>query len=564
MNQAILAGILASTNNQTESVIRLEIIFVVLLSVAALVAYFSRRLRHLPYTVALVIAGGALTFISGETISFGADFGDIILLLLVPPLVFEATLHIKWEALRRDLLPILLLALVGSLVGAFLVAWPVSYLLGFTPLAAFAFGALISATDPVAVISFFRGLGVSQRLALLVEGESLFNDGVAIVLFTVALGVGEAMLNGGDETVHLNQALLQFIRVAGGGLLIGSASGYIVSTIILKQVDDHLIETATTVALAFGSFVVAEQLHLSGILAVVAAGIFVGNIGSQNTSPTTQIALNNFWEFLAFTANSIVFLLIGLQTHIDDMVQIAAKIGVAIVAVLVSRAIVVYGLTALNNRFNRTGRIPIHFRHVMFWGGLRGAISLALAVKLAESPNIFGRSVTNDIVLMTFGVVLFTLLAQATTLTSLLRRLGLTRKPTHVMEKERQQGQLLAKRAGKATLDKLYHEGGLAREIWQAMAAVYDEEIVHASRDLISHLQNYAELKQQMVMQARQETLKAERSALAEALRRGLIGEEVYQELVEHTDNRAAALTILRQSQEETDEGRPSTKGMTP
>ncbi len=564
MNQATLANLLASTANQTDSFIRLEIIFVVLLSIAALVAYFSRRLRHLPYTVALVLVGGALTFISGETISFGANFGDIILLLLVPPLIFEATLHIKWEALRRDLLPILLLALVGSLVGAFLVAWPVSYLLGFAPLAAFTFGALMSATDPVAVISFFRGLGVSQRLALLIEGESLFNDGVAIVLFTVALGIGEAMSNGAAETFQFNQALLQFIRVAGGGLLIGITSGYIVSTVILKQVDDHLIETATTVALAFGSFVLAEQFHLSGILAVVAAGIFVGNIGSQNTSPTTQIALNNFWEFLAFTANSFVFLLIGLQTHINDMVQIVPKIGVAIVAVLVSRAIIVYGLTALNNRFNRLGRIPPHFQHVMFWGGLRGAISLALAVKLAESPDILGGTVTSDILLMTFGVVLFTLLAQATTLTSLLRRLGLTRKPTHVMEKERQQGQLLAKRAGKAMLDKLYHEGGLAREVWQAMAVVYDDEIAHSSHGLITHLQNYAELKQQMVMQARHETLKAERSALAEALRRGLIGEEVYRELVEYTDNRAAALTILQHSQDENDNNRQPAAGSGP
>ena len=551
MDSTTIAGILSATTQQSESFIALEIAFVALLSVAALVAYASRRLRHLPYTVALVIVGGALTFISNETLTLGGNFGNIILLLLVPPLIFEATLHIKWDALRRDLLPILLLALGGSLFGAFLVAWPVSAILGFTPLAAFTFGALIAATDPVAVIAFFRSSGVSQRLALLVEGESLFNDGVAIVLFTIALSLGQEVAEGLSASPQISLAFLEFLRVAGGGLLVGMTFGYLVSTIILKQVDDHLIETATTVALAFGSFVVAERLHLSGILAVVAAGIFVGNIGSQNTSPTTQITLNNFWEFLAFTANSLVFLLIGLQTEVTDLLQSATKIGVAVVAVLLSRAIIVYGLTALSNRLNALRRIPLRFQHVMFWGGLRGAISLALAVKLVETPDIFGRTATSDILLMTFGVVLFTLLAQATTLTSLLRRLGLSQKPAHVVEKERHQGALLAKRAGKDMLDRLRREGGLAHEIWEAMTVVYNEDIALSSDHLRTHLQNYAELKQQMVMQARQETIKAERSALAEALRRGLVSEEVYQELIRQTDNRAAALNILRRAQDE-------------
>ncbi len=525
--------------------IRTELGFVFLLSLAAAVAILVRRFVRLPYTVALVIAGLVLSLLPdfiGVPIS-----SELILAILVPPLIFEASLNIGWSQLRRDLLPILLLAVVGVALSTFIVAEIVTIVLDEDAIpfsAAVAFGALISATDPVAVIAFFRSLGVSKRLALLVEGESLLNDGVAIVIFGLASGLIET-IPAGSAPAGLGpapSALLTFLQVSLGGLAIGVLMGYVVSQIVLRHVDDALVETATTVAVAFGAYVAAEAFHLSGILAVVAAGIFVGNIGTLNTSPTTKVTLDNFWEFMAFVANSLVFLFIGLRIDLGQFRPNLFPIFIAVLAVLFSRAVVVYLLGWLHNRFSPRNLIPLPFRHVMFWGGLRGAISLALALTLFE---FFPPPVAQELQLMTFGVVLFTLLVQGTTLSRLLQRLKLDRRPGRLLEQQRRQGLLFASQAGKRELDRLYEEGILAGNVWQAMARVYDQEIDHYNLSLRDHLLDYPELELEMVVQAREDTLRAERTAIAEVFRRGLISEEVYYDLLRETDNRAAALNLI-------------------
>lgn len=528
----------------TEQFIETEMAFVILLSIAALVAILVRRFVRLPYTVALVLVGFLL--------SLFPDFlqvpvsSNLILAILVPPLVFEASLHIGWRELRNDIVPILLLAVVGVALSTLIVSGIVSQLLPEIPTAAaIAFGALISATDPVAVVAFFRSLGVSKRLALLVEGESLLNDGVAIVLFGLAAGLvetpelrGMATLLGPGPTVAI-----AFLNVAVGGALIGVALGFVVSQIILKNVDDPLIETATTLTVAFGAYVVAEELHLSGILAVVAAGLFVGNMGAQNTSPTTQVTLDNFWEFLAFVANSLVFLLIGLRIAVQESLPISIfPIVLAVLAVLLSRALVVYAMTGLNNWLNPHSHISWPYRHVLFWGGLRGAISLALALTLGD---FFPAPVATELQVMTFGVVLFTLIGQGTTISRLLRHLNLGRPPGPLTDQQRQQAMLYATRAGKQELDRLAREGILSANIWQAMAEVYDEEIHERNHLIRQHLLDYPELELEMILQAREDTLRAERSAIADVFRRGLVSQEIHDELVRLTDNRRAALDFI-------------------
>jgi CPA1 family monovalent cation:H+ antiporter len=519
----------------------MELLVVVLMVIAALVAVLERFARSLPYTVALLLAGLVLTLLPSDFFVMDETLGEIILFVLVPPLVFEATLHIKWSNLRQDLFHVLLLAGVGSLLGAFLIAFALSPLPNFSFVAAFTFGALISATDPVAVIAFFRNLGVGKRLALLVEGESLFNDGVAIVLFSIAVGIAQS----GADSFTLRDGLIEFVTVAGGGVLIGATLGYVVSNIVLRHVDDHLIETIWTVALAYGVFVLAEEFHLSGILAVVVAGLFVGNLGTENTSPTTQITLDNFWEFLAFLANSFVFLLIGLDTEISQLLDNIWEILLAVVVVLAARAIVIYGLTTISNRLQPRRTIPLAYRHIMWWGGLRGAIGLALALNLVGAPG-FAPAEVREIGIMTYGVVLFTLLAQATTLPSLLRRLNLTNKAEYHLELQRRQATLVARQAGREALKRMQSKGLISNEIWQAADTVYNEDVQESEEQLSYHLQEYAELKLGMVIQARAEAIKAERNAIADARRRGLISEEVYHELVVDSDSRAAALDQIR------------------
>jgi CPA1 family monovalent cation:H+ antiporter len=216
-----------------------------------------------------------------------------------------------------------------------------------------------------------------------------------------------------------SSALAEFIRVAAGGLLVGLALGWLVS-LLISRIDYYLIETALTALLAFGSYLIAERLHVSGVLAVVAAGLINGNLGPRGMSPTARIVIFNFWEFVAFLANSFVFLLIGLEINLSSLLADWRAVIWAVLAVLVARAVVVYGLSWLVNR-TTSSSISMRWQHVLNWGGLRGAISLALVLSL---PTALGAE--RDLLrVMTFGVVLFSLLVQATTMRSLVRRLDI-------------------------------------------------------------------------------------------------------------------------------------------
>jgi|CXWK01.1.fsa_nt_gi CPA1 family monovalent cation:H+ antiporter len=533
---------LGTSAAQAGGLIEQEIGFVLLLTIAALVAILIRRIR-LPYTVALVVAGLALSLVP-NILTFDVS-SDLILAVLVPPLVFEATLNIKWPDLRGDMPLVLLLAVGGTLLSTFIVGGIVFQLLDIPLLGALAFGALIAATDPVAVIAFFKSLGVSKRLSILVEGESLFNDGVAIVIFNLTIAAAAAALAGGHASeFSLVASLIEFLRVSVVGIGIGLALGFVVAYVILRNIDDHLIETATTVALAFGAYVAAESLHTSGLLAVVAAGLIVGNIGMSNTSPTTRLTLDNFWEFLAFVANSLVFLLIGLEMRLALLVQFALPIAVAVLAVLFSRAISVYLITALHNRLTPARLdVPTRYQHVMFWGGLRGAISLALALTVGR--NLFGATIATEMQVMTFGVVLFTILVQGATIERLIGRLGLVQRQPQVIERQRRQALVYARQAGRRELDRLHNEGFLYADMWQSMSAVYDEEIDEARQAMRDHLEDYPQLEREMYVKARADLLKAERSAVSDAAARALISIEVVDELIGETDRRLAALDLL-------------------
>ncbi len=526
-----------------------EVAIVLLLAIAAVVAVAVRRVR-IPYTVALVVAGLGLAFIpEGSPIQIDIS-ADLILAVLVPPLLFEATVHISWGRLRRDLAPVLLFALVGTLIGAFLVGGLVYRFVDGVPwAAAVAFGALISATDPVAVIAFFRSIGVSKRLTILVEGESLFNDGVAFVVFIIALAAAAP-----GATFSLSDAIGQFLIDAAGGLGIGLVLGYVVSSLILKNLDDHLIETVVTVALAFGSYLLAEEfgaifdladVHMSGILAVVAAGLTVGNIGLRNTSPTTRLTLENFWEFLAFVANSLVFLLLGLRISIGQLWDHADAILVAVLAIQVTRLIVVYGLGTLHGLVQPERKVPRPYQHVMFWGGLRGAISVALALSLVAEETSLGVDLVSTLQVMTFGVVLFTLLVQGLSIERLITRLGLAAKPQERTEQQRQQARIYAQQAGIDELARLHEQGVLFSDLYEAMAELYRGELTRDREELSDHLRRHPELETDMYLHARADTLRAERSALQDAARRGLIADDVLTDLIGEINDHLAALEFI-------------------
>ena len=387
---------------EVSQIVLAEEAIIALLLIASLVAILVRRYR-LPYTVGLVGIGLLISAIFEPLPNPISP--DIILSLLVPPLVFEAAFHLRVEDLRRDFGLILTLAIPGVILTT-LVVGGLIYLanIGITIQLAILFGALIAATDPVAVVALFRRLGVPKRLQVILEGESLLNDGTAIVLFNIMLVVAGIATH--ETTLSPDSGpglwVAEFLKVAGGGVLAGVVLGMFASQII-GRIDDPLVETTLTTVLAFGSYLVGEHvLGVSGVLAVVAAGIVNGNVGPRGMSATTRVVVFNFWEYAAFLANSFIFLLIGLAIDIRDLLNNLPAIAIAILAVLMARAIGIYGFSAFNRE------IKMRWKHVLYWGGLRGAIALALTLTL---PIDVGPEFLRQITMlrnMAFGVVLFT------------------------------------------------------------------------------------------------------------------------------------------------------------
>ena len=380
-----------------------------LLFVSALVAMLTRRV-HLPYTVGLVLAGMALYF---AHVHFKWHLTkDLIFSVFLPPLVFEAALFIHWRDFKKELPVVTLLATLGVALAAAVTALGMRYALRWDWGSAIVFGVLIAATDPVSVIATFKESKVPGRLKMLIESESLLNDGTAAVAFVAVLGV----LAGGHETfLSISGAL--FVTIVGG-VLIGGTIAYLFM-LLAGRTPDYLVEITFTTLTAYGSFFVAEYFGLSGVLAALTAGLVVGNFRSSGSiSAAGRHAIGPFWEYLAFVANSLIFLLIGAQEAQQHFRGLWRPVLVAIALVTLGRAVAIYPLCSL---FGRTRlKVDLRHQHVLFWGGLRGALALALALSLPESlPR------RDVIVVITFAVIAFSVFAQGLTITPLLHRLGL-------------------------------------------------------------------------------------------------------------------------------------------
>jgi len=502
-----------------EGFLQVETLVIELLLVVSLVAIAVRRLKF-PYTVALVIVGLLITLRQPIQIN---PLPELILGLFVPPLVFEAAFHLNMTHLQRNLPIILLWAVPGVIVTTLIVGGFVALTTPLTLGAALVLGALLSATDPVAVVALFRALHVPKRLEVLIEGESLLNDGTAIVVFNLMLVVA---LTGRFD---LLTAAGDFVRVAAGGVIIGLVLGWLVARLIAR-LDDHLIVTTLTMVLAFGSYLVADRLHFSGVLAVVAAGLVNGNLGPRSLSPATRIVLFNFWEAVAFLANSLVFLLIGVQ--VDPITVLAAwqPVLCAVAAVLVARAVIVYGLGWVTGHLGEP--VPLRWQHVLNWGGLRGAIGLALAISL---PVTLGAQ-RSLLQVMAFGVVLFTLLVQGTTMGPLLRRLNIAVRTPVEQEYEMRRARLTILETGGHHLEYLHHEGLLSPYAWEVMRRELTKRAAALGNAVAELLRANPALQAEDLAVARREFRHAQRSALLRLREAGLISEETFDKLMEEVD----------------------------
>ncbi len=379
-----------------------------LLLTAAVVAMLTRRLR-LPYSVGLVAAGILLAFLPyAPRVELTKD---LIFSVLLPPLLFEAAFYIHWEDLRRDFFLIVVLATLGVVLSACVTSAGMHYFAGWQWLGAIVFGVLIAATDPVSVIATFKEAKVRGRMLLLIESESLLNDGTAAVAFSVVV----AMAAGQQPTALAVAGLLA--RTIGGGVLCGAGMA-LGALLMTGRTEDHLVEITFTTVAAYGSFLLAERFGMSGVLATITAGLVMGNFKRFGTiSEQGKVAVQAFWEYAAFAANSLVFLLIGMHEAHQNFRAIWVYALIAILLVTLGRAVAIYPCCLLFA--HSAQRVSGARQHVLFWGGLRGALALALALGLP--PAVPKRE---EIITVTFAVVAFSVFVQGLTVTPFLRRMG--------------------------------------------------------------------------------------------------------------------------------------------
>lgn len=515
--------IVASLSGEAAGV---EQALVLLLIVAATVAVIARRVG-VPYTVGLVVVGlvlGLVTSVDAVSLS-----SDLVFYVFLPILLFEAGFDLEARHLLTDWRRIAALAIPGVLVAFAITGIGVYWLGGTTWTVALLFAALIAATDPVSVVSLFRRLGVSERLTTMVDAESLFNDGTAAVVFAIVLG---AVVEGGSVTAV--GAAGQFLWMTAGGLAVGLAVGYAAS-FVHRHLDDHLIEITLSTIVAYGSFLLGQWLDMSGVVACVTAAVVLGSYGRHSgMGAVTRVTMSTVWEYAAFVANSLIFLLIGLRM---DLATIADNVGLVLVGfavVLVGRAATVYGYGLVSRLAGR--RLPLSWQHILFWGGLRGTIALALV--LSVPATVSGRPTLQ---VLTFGVVLLSLVLQGLTLPFLARRLGLVDVDGAAESGRRRAALLEGFVAAHEELDRLQESGALPRVEGEHLERTIEEQEAVLLEGLDPESEEPAEGDEDR-LSARIGALVAQRRRVTALRNAGVLTEGPADDLTDEIDRRLALL----------------------
>lgn len=509
-----------------------------LLTISACVAAIVKRV-NIPYTVALVLVGLCLSFFHLLKPIHLTE--ELVLFIFLPALLFEAAWNLNIHYLKETWKNISLFATIGVGLSIAIIGFSVHYVLGLPLMVGLLFGAVIAPTDPVSVVAIMKQLHLDHRLAALVEGESLLNDGTSVVVFKLLFAI---LINAGfvitqEQTVeYIGGGLLQFIGVVGGGAAIGALFGYSFSK-ITRWFNDHLLELMFTTLVAYGAFLTAElitvpgivqHMHFSGVIATVTAGLVMGNYGRQiGMSASTQIVISSFWEYAGFVMNSLLFLLVGLEIQLPQIIHNWWSIMLAIFIVILARVISVYGLAGLS-RICNIGHIPIKWQHILVAGGLRGALSMALILSIPR--EVLGSEIRDLLVVMVFGVVLFTLVVQGVSMSPLLTWLKLGHQ---MNEKEmiylKARAEMSAAHSAVQQVEEWQNQGIVAPFVAKSLQKKLNEDIQNY-KEVIEDIQiTDQELIKADIETAEKQLIVLKKSKIAAMVGDGFITEAIGQEL---------------------------------
>ena len=491
-----------------------ETLIVGVMLVASLVGIAVSRLR-LPYTVALVIVGLTLSLFGVFT---EIDLtSDLILLVFLPPLLFEGAINMDLDDLVLRWKQVGVLAFAGTAISAGVIAIALVWIPGMPTDLAVVLAVIMAATDPVSVLAVFKEHGVGTGLRTLMEGESIFNDALAIVAYLIAVEVAF-----GSEGVSVVDGIVEF----GTEVVVGTAAGLLAGFTVhrlMSAVDDHLVEITLSLVTAYGAYLLADRLHGSGVIAVVMGGLLIGNYGTRMaTSASSRVALLDFWQVLAFMANSALFLLMGLEFDIGDLRgRTLTATLVVIAAMLVGRAVIAFGLLA-PFRHSRVAPVPRSWQLAVFWGGLRGSIPIALVLGL-DNTSLDGV----EVITVVFSVVLFSLIVQGVTYKPVLDALGLTAKSDDIQRYEELLAETLAMRSARRELDSMSAMGEIGPTLFEDLEHDIEARRSAAEQELHVMTSDIEAIRERQVVQAARRLAAAQKRALSEAARSGRIGEQL-------------------------------------
>ena len=511
---------------------QLHLPVVIGLMVAALVLAIGAKRAHIPYNVALVV-GGLLITLSHVLPEAPHLEPEVVFLVCLPALLFEGGFTAHLDSIRANLVPIALLATVGVLVaigatGGFLhlaldLPWGPAVLLG----------CILAVTDTVSILFAFRRAPVPGRLSSIVLGESLFNDGTALVAYAAISGV----VAGGAVAVPVLAARVVLATV--GGLAVGLALG-MVGSFIIRRTEDPLAEIMATTALAFAAFVGAEELHVSGAIAGVTAGLTVGATARRTLSPSSQVAIHSFWEYMAFGVNTFLFLLVGLSSNPATLLASAPQTAIAVACVFAGRAAAIYLPFLVLGWVKPSQRVPLRWQHVFIIGNIKGALSIALALGLPRDTPF--RPLLVDVA---FGVTFISLVGQGLLLGRALDWLGLTRRDALALAVSEHQAKLITARAARTELDSLLAAGLVPRMAYERLRSEYQVTIADAEREIRRIQERNLAQGARLLLAVRRRLIDAERAALTAAERTGLLSAEVAERHLLRLDERTLGLDRL-------------------